>query len=67
MFVPDRLHGCHQETGGSSGGRDESQRAGPSADSPHVSAARQADALCQQPSQLHHNQGEKNYEFHFGY
>lgn len=26
-----------------------------------MSAARQADALCQQPSQLHHNQGEKNF------
>lgn len=51
-----RFHRCHKETGGCWGS--ESQRACESADSPNVSAAGQTHALCQQSTQLHHDQGE---------
>lgn len=57
-----RFHGCHKETGGSAGWRSEGQRAYKSADSPNVSAPSQTDALCQQPSQLHHHKGETSHE-----
>lgn len=58
VFVSFRLHGRHQEAGGSSGRGGEGQGAGEPADPPDVSATGQADALCQQPPQLHHDQGE---------
>lgn len=57
-----RFHGCHKEIGGSAGWRSEGQRAYKSADSPNVSAPSQTDALCQQPSQLHHHKGETSHE-----